>query len=91
MTVSLYGQTTNERRADENRVCRQIVHEVTNFGVTQRQILFVIYLLAAELENIEHMKIITKLIRELGGEQMFISGVAQNGEEQIVEPSVNGG
>lgn len=70
----LYGQAQSEKRADENNVCRQMVREINNFGITQRQALMLIYLLASELENIEHMKAITKLVRELGGDDLFISG-----------------
>lgn len=51
-----------------------MVREINNFGITQRQSLFLIYLLASELENVEHMRAITKLVRELGGEDLFLSG-----------------
>jgi hypothetical protein len=51
-----------------------MVREINNFGVTQRQTLFLIYLLASELENVEHMRAITKLVRELGGDDLFLSG-----------------
>ena len=70
----MYGQAHSEKRAEENNVCRQMVREINNFGVTQRQTLFLIYLLASELENIEHMRAITKLVRELGDNDLFISG-----------------
>lgn len=71
---TLYGESESEKRADENNVCRQMVREINNFGITQRQALLLIYLLASELENIEQMKSITSLVRELGGDDLFISG-----------------
>lgn len=71
---ALYGQSQSEKRAEENNLCRQMVREITNFGVTQRQMLFLIHLLASELENVEHMKAITMLVRELGGDDLFVSG-----------------
>lgn len=74
MSMTLYGQSTGERRAEENRVCRQILKEIGNFGVTQRQQLFLIYLLATELEDVEHMRAITSLCRVLGGSNVFLSG-----------------
>lgn len=73
MNAILYGQSQAEKRAQENLVCRQILREITNFGITQRQQLFLIYLLATELEDVEHMKAITSLVRDLNSE-VFLSG-----------------
>lgn len=67
-----YGQLRSEKVAEENTVCRQIVREISNFGVNQRQLLFIMYLLALELENTEQMQNITALIRELGGDVLLI-------------------
>lgn len=69
-----YGQMRSEQMAEENKVCRQIVKEINNFGITQRQTLMVMYLLAAELENVDQMRAITKLVRELGGDELFLIG-----------------
>ncbi len=73
MSATLYGQSTSEKQAEENLVCRQILKEISNFGITQRQQLFLIYLLGTELENVEHMKAITSLVRDLGSDA-FLSG-----------------
>lgn len=70
----MYGQSPGERRADENNVCRQIVREVNNFGISQRQSLVLIYLLALELEDVERMRAITRLVRELAGDELFLIG-----------------
>jgi hypothetical protein len=77
----LYGKTQSEKRAEENQVCRQIVREINNFGITQRQMLFLIYLLGSELENVEHMRAITKLVRELGGDDLFLIGMPEPDKE----------
>ena len=77
----LYGQAQSEKRAEENNVCRQIVKEINNFGITQRQSLMVMYLLASELENVEHMRAITRLVRELGGEDLFLIGTPEPDKE----------
>ena len=78
---TLYGQAQSEKRAQENHVCRQIVHEISSFEVSQRQLLMVIHLLALELENHEHMRAVTKLVRELGGDDLFLIGTpAADGE-----------
>jgi len=73
MSATLYGQSGSEKRAEENLVCRQILREISNFGITQRQQLFLIYLLATELENVEHMKAITSRVRDLDSDA-FLSG-----------------
>jgi hypothetical protein len=67
-----YGQLKSEKLAEENTVCRQIVKEIANFGVTQRQQLLIIYLLALELENTEQMQNITALVRELAGSDLLL-------------------
>lgn len=72
-TTKLFGKMNSETVAEENETCRRIVKEVQNFGVTQRQQLMLIYLLALELEDVAKMKAITTLVRDLG-EDMFLSG-----------------
>ena len=48
--------------AHKRMECREIVKEVRNFGVSQRQLLYLIYLLSRELENREVMVALTKAI-----------------------------
>ena len=67
-----YGQTDSEKLAEEKEAARQIVKEITQFGITQRQQLFIIYLLATELEDVEVMQQLTAHIRDLGGDRVFI-------------------
>jgi len=81
MTATLYGQAPSEKMAEENQVCRQIVREINNFGVSQRQTLMVMYLLASELENVEQMQSLTRLIRELGGAELFLIGAREPDSE----------
>lgn len=69
-----YNQTKSEQVAAENEVCRQIIREISNFGVSQRQVLMIMYLLAMELEDVSRMQALTRLIRELGGDEMFLIG-----------------
>lgn len=58
-----YGATPAEKTAAENLDCRRIVREISLYGVSQRQQLFIIYLLALELEDIDAMKSITAAIK----------------------------
>jgi hypothetical protein len=46
-----YGKTNEEISLIESSKCREIVHEILNFGVSQHQIKQLIKLLALELEN----------------------------------------
>lgn len=68
-----YGQLNSEKIAKENEECRKIVKEIINIGLTQRQQMFLIYLLSMELENIEFVQTLTSMIKEIAGDQIFIS------------------
>lgn len=48
----------------KRRECRDIVLEIKKFGVSQRQLLFLIQLLSLELEDLETMKAIARVIGE---------------------------
>lgn len=71
--ASIYGELNVEKLAQENTFCRQAVRELSQYGINDRQRLFIINLLALELENIENVKAITSLIKELDN-KTFISG-----------------
>ncbi len=60
-TVDLSIETTlsKQRRLE----CRQIVQEIKNFGIGQRQVLYLIQLLAFELENREVMLSILSAVK----------------------------
>ena len=49
---------------DKRQACRDIVKEIKSFGVNQRQMLFVIYLLSLELEDMETMRALTRAVGE---------------------------
>lgn len=69
-----YGQTESEKLAEEKQVCRQILAEINKFGINQRQSMFLIYLLASELEDIDAMQSLCAAIREVGS-QSFVSSL----------------
>ena len=73
MIVQTFGQFSSEKIASENEDCRKIVKEVLNIGLTQRQQMFLIYLLSLELENISHVKDLTDVIKEIAGDEIFLS------------------
>lgn len=72
--VVRYGATPAEKTAAENLDCRRIVREISLYGVSQRQQLFIIYLLSLELEDIDAMKSISAAIKSCsGGSSLFLS------------------
>lgn len=50
--------------AHKRKECRDILQEIRRFGVSQRQMLYLIYLMALELEDITTMKALVKAIGE---------------------------
>ena len=53
-----------ELPANKRKDCRDIVMEIRKFGVSQRQMLYLIYLLSLELEDNKTMRAIIKAIGE---------------------------
>lgn len=79
--TEMYGKTQSDVHAEENAVCRQIVSNISAFGVTQRQLTFIIYLLSLELENAELMRKLTAIVKD-DGRDAFITGNV--GDDSIV-------
>jgi hypothetical protein len=71
--MQVYDQLKSEKLAQENEDCRKIVKEILNIGLTQRQHMFLIYLLTLELEDINYVKDITDVIKEIAGNEIFVS------------------
>lgn len=71
--TELFGKLQSEEIAEQNLQCRQIVQEIMRFGVSQRQIWYVMYLLAMELENIEDLQMATDFIKEFKGPEIFLT------------------
>ncbi len=51
--------------SDKKQECRDIVLTINKYGVSQRQKLFLVYLLALELENMNLVRGIAKLVGEV--------------------------
>jgi predicted sugar kinase len=78
----IYGELSSEKLAIENENCRKIVKEIMDFGVNQRQLGKVIYLLSLNLENIEVVQELSAVIKELMPE-IFVSKNDNSGNEAI--------
>ena len=69
------GNTETDNWANEMLRCRQIVQEVIKFGVSQKQILNIIKLLAMELEDREALVAISAVIKEALDEAQVSSNI----------------
>lgn len=70
---NLYGQLQSEKLAEDSKIAHEILREVNNFGISDRQRWLIIYYLAMELENISEMQDLTGYIRDTNGDNLFIS------------------
>lgn len=59
------GSTEVEIDAGEMLECRQIVKNLNNFGITEKQRIQLIYLLSLELESKDAMDIIVNAVKEI--------------------------
>lgn len=80
--MQTYGETQSEKLASENRMAHQIVKEIGQFGINERQRWLVIYYLGMELENVDDMKALTSFIKELKGNDIFISKIYGGSESE---------
>ena len=69
------GQTETDTWAREMLVSPQIVGEVLKFGVSQKQILSIIKLLAMELEDREALVAISAVVNEALNEAQISSSI----------------
>lgn len=80
--MQTYGETQSEKLAAESRMAHQIVKEIGQFGINERQRWLVIYYLSMELENVDEMKSMTSFIKELKGDDIFISKLYSGSESE---------
>ena len=66
--------------AKKRQECRDVLQEIRQFGVSQRQMLYLIYLMSLELENREVMLALTTAIGE-NRDKIEISGLILPGQE----------
>jgi hypothetical protein len=76
---NLFGTTQSEKKLGKITICRDIVREIVQFGVSNQQILLIIQLLAYELENIEQMREIVAITKE------FMALTRDGGELSLLE------
>lgn len=80
---AVYGQTNSEKLAEESRVAREIVRELGQVGINDRQRWLVIYYLSLELEDVEEMKSLSSFVRETKGDSLFLTKIYGADEEGV--------
>ena len=58
------GKSESDKKAEDLLKCRQITSEILKFGVSQDQILQIIYLLSLELEDRDALLEISTVVKE---------------------------
>jgi len=58
--IKTYGSTEDEIDLKDRAKSREVVQEILNFGVSQNQIIQIVYLLSLELENRDDMLFLSK-------------------------------
>jgi len=58
------GKSESDKKAEDLLKCRQITSEILKFGVSQDQILQIIYLLSLELEDRDALLEISTIVKE---------------------------
>lgn len=66
--TEIFGQTRADKLAEESNVARQIVSEISNYGVSDRQRWLIIYYLALEIEDVEKMQEVCSFLKEINPE-----------------------
>jgi len=62
MGIKTYGVSESERDILDSAQCREIIHEILNFGISQTQVLTLIKLLSLELEDRELMLKLSEIV-----------------------------
>jgi len=73
--IDKIGQTETDTWANETLVSRQVVGEILKFGVSQKQILNIIKLLAMELEDRDALVAISSIATEALEEAQISSNI----------------
>lgn len=63
--IKKYGSTQAELDAGAKSQCRDIVRVIMQYGVSEQQLLKIIYLLSLELSNRGHLQQISNLVKRL--------------------------
>lgn len=63
--TEIIGKTNADKLAEENKIARQIVSEIANFGISDRQRWLIMYYLCLELEDVDKMQEVSAFLKEI--------------------------
>lgn len=82
--AKLYGQTSEEKLLQEKQRVREIVNEILDFGISERQKYQLIKLMGDNLESYHHMKLVTWLVDEMEKTDVGdLTGLKEKAMEQL--------
>ncbi len=70
MGIRRYGTSEDEKTAQESADAREIVDKILDHGVSQKQILYIIHDLGMNLENLDHMRRLCSLAKDLADDDV---------------------
>jgi uncharacterized protein (UPF0303 family) len=73
MAIKKYGTSVDDIRAKEEDESRKIVAEILDYGISQRQILYIISYLAMNLENQDHLRRIVNVVRDVKDDSVIVT------------------
>jgi hypothetical protein len=73
MGIRTYGNSSDDETIQESAEAREIVSKILDYGVSQKQILYIINDLALNLENQDHVRRLVNLIKDFREEMLIIS------------------
>jgi RNase P protein component len=87
MTNKSQEKTTDLSRGEKNDVlqrakAREIVQEIMNFGVSQSQIVYIIRMLALELEDVKLMNNLNELLSQSERFEREANSIIQNSQKK---------
>ena len=73
MGIRTYGNSVDDETIQESSVAREIVQKILDYGVSQRQILYIVNDLVLNLENQDHVRRLVNLVTECREDMLEIT------------------
>jgi len=71
MGIRIYSDKDNDSK--ESMISKEIVGKILDYGISQKQILYIINDLSMNLENRDHMRRLVSLVRDLKEDMLKIT------------------
>lgn len=81
---TLYGKIESEKYVENIKIARDIVREITSFGVSEEQLILIIKFLSMELEDFELSRDIINLIKDKKDNLSIINRFSGDNENDLL-------